>query len=73
MTGQATSKDASKHEALEGMEYQPTVNQTGHHPMPASHNDDKDQAAVRQHEEDRRRSHGTARSAPDRDIDQGAS
>jgi hypothetical protein len=37
MTGQATSKDGSKHAALEGMEYQLAVNQTGHHPMSASH------------------------------------
>lgn len=47
------------------MAYEPSVNQTAHQPMPASHHDDAGQAAVRQSEEHWRRSHGGTPPARD--------
>jgi hypothetical protein len=55
-------------EGTEGMAYEPAVNQTAHQPMPASDQDDNDQASVRQNEEHWRRSHSgqEKRQAPDK-------
>jgi hypothetical protein len=70
MTGADRDKDGRKpdHEDQDGQDlvadlaYEPSVNQTGHHPVPASPDEDKGQAAVRESEEHWRRSHGHARS-----------
>ena len=70
MTGKYSDKDGRKpdHEDQEGhdpvadLAYEPSVNQTGQHPMPASTDEDKGQAAVRESEEHWRRSHGHART-----------
>jgi len=70
MTGKDSDKDGRKpdhgnqdgHDPVADLAYQPSVNQTGHHPTPASADEDKGQAAVRQSEEHWRRSHGHARS-----------
>jgi hypothetical protein len=63
MTSKDTGKDSredEEHEGLEGLGYQPSANQTADHPMPASHDDDNDQASVRQNEEHWRRSHASS-------------
>jgi hypothetical protein len=68
MTGKNSGKDGRKRpdhqdgDAVADLAYEPSVNQTAHHPMPASRDDDTGQAAVRQNEEHWRRSHGHARS-----------
>ena len=68
MTGKNSDKDARKRpdqndeDAVADLAYEPSVNQTAHHPMPASRDDDTGQAAVRENEEQWRRSHGRARS-----------
>jgi hypothetical protein len=71
MTGKDSDKDGTNaghqdqgqdHDPVADLAYEPSVNQTGHHPMPASPDDDKDQAAVRENEEHSRRAHGHARS-----------
>jgi hypothetical protein len=48
--------EASKE--LEGMAYEPSVNQIRTEPVPASHEEDKDQEGVVQNEEHSRRSAG---------------
>jgi hypothetical protein len=77
MTGKDSDKDGRKRpdhqdeDAVADLAYEPSVNQTAHHPMPASRDDDTGQAAVRENEEHWRRSHGRAarrdRPAPGRD------
>ena len=71
MTGTDCGKDGTNaghqnqrqdHHPVADLAYQPSVNQTGHHPMPASPDEDKGQAAVRENEEHSRRAHGHARS-----------
>jgi hypothetical protein len=70
MTGKDSGKDARKphhedqdgHDPVADLAYQPSVNQTGDHPLPASADEDKGQAAVRESEEHWRRSHGRAGS-----------
>ena len=68
MTAKDHDKDGRKrpdHQdegAAAGLAYEPSVNQTAHHPMPASRDDDTGQAAVRENEEHWRRSDGHARS-----------
>ncbi|HEV8219546.1 MAG TPA: hypothetical protein VGQ05_04695 [Streptosporangiaceae bacterium] len=68
MTGKDSDKDGRKRpdhqdeDAVADLAYEPSVNQTAHHPMPASRDDDTGQAAVRENEEHWRRSHGRARS-----------
>jgi hypothetical protein len=53
-SGEDDSKAADKE--LEGMAYEPSVNQVRREPVPASHEEDKDQEAVGQNEEHWRRS-----------------
>jgi hypothetical protein len=71
MTGKDSDKDGANaghqdqgqgHDPVADLAYEPSVNQTGDHPMPASPDDDKGQAAVRESEEHWRRSHGHAGS-----------
>ena len=68
MTGKNSDKDARKRpdhkdeDVAADLAYEPSVNQTADHPMPASRDDDTGQAAVRENEEHWRRSHGHARS-----------
>jgi hypothetical protein len=60
--GDQDQDQGQDHDPVADLAYEPSVNQTGNHPMPASPDDDKDQAAVRESEEHWRRSHGQARS-----------
>jgi hypothetical protein len=68
MTGKDSGKDGRKRpdrqdeDAVADLAYEPSVNQTAHHPMPASRDDDTGQAAVRENEEHWRRSHGRGQS-----------
>ena len=68
MTAKDSDKDGRKRpdhqdeDAVADLAYEPSVNQTAHHPMPASRDDDTGQAAVRENEEHWRRSHGHTRS-----------
>jgi hypothetical protein len=70
---QAKSQDRDRdHDPLEGMAYEPAVNQIAHEPMPASRDDDADHLAVRESEEHWRRMHSPARSVR-RDAEHGKS
>ena len=81
MTGKDSDKDGTNaghqdqgrdHDPVADLAYEPSVNQTGDHPMPASPDDGKGQAAVRESEERWRRSHGHARSVR-REVEHGKS
>jgi len=68
MTGKDSDKDGRKRpdhqdeDPVADRAYEPSVNQTGDQPMPASREEDTGQAAVRENEEHWRRSHGHAQS-----------
>jgi len=67
MTGKDSDKDArdsehQDHDPVADLAYEPSVNQTGDQPMPASRDEDSGQAAVRENEEHWRQSHGHAQS-----------
>jgi hypothetical protein len=67
VTGEDSDKDGRKRpdhqdDPVADLAYEPSVNQTGDHPLPASPDEDKGQAAVRESEEHWRRSHGPAQS-----------
>ena len=68
MTAKDRDKDRRKRpdhqveDPVADLAYEPSVNQTAHHPMPASRDEETGQAAVRENEEHWRRSHGHARS-----------
>ncbi len=71
--GQDQAKNQDRdHDPLEGMAYEPAVNQIAHEPMPASRHDDADHLAVRESEEHWRRMHTPARSVR-RDAEHGKS
>lgn len=68
MNGKDSDKDGRKRpdhqdeDPAAGLAYEPSVNQTGDQPMPASREEDTGQAAVRENEEHWRRAHGHAQS-----------